>query len=120
MASYHLSGALGADTVVSASVSSYGATAADYGALFYRTGNTAYSDSGWIAVTGNQVTLARDITDFQMKVDVRADTIIEYGEAFAFVVNQTATSTALIDSWYVAATVAIIEFVLVVGVPYIS
>lgn len=120
MATYHLSGALGSESVVGAKVAGYGAIWSDYGDLFYHAGNAANSDSGWVAVSGSNVTLASGITDFQLKVDVKADALTEYGEAFAFVINQTATNTAVKDSWYVSAMVNVLEPVVIVGVPAIS
>ena len=110
MATYSLSAALGADTVVNASVVGNGADAgADYGALFYRTGSAAYSDLGWIAVTGNQVNLTVGLTNFQMKVDVKTDGITEYGESVSFVIEQLASSTALVNSWYVSSVIQLLD-----------
>ena len=99
IATYSLSAALGATTVVNANVVGNGAEAGvDYGALLYRPGNPDYSyTAAWVPVVGNQLSLTAGLTNFQMKVDVIADGITEYGESVSFVIEQLASSTALVN-----------------------
>ena len=109
IATYHLSGALGAATEISARVDGQGgATSADWGALYFRPGGVN-STENWVAVTNNKVTLASGITDFELKVDVLNDTFTEGYESAAFVVAQTSDNLAIASSWYVASVIKLAD-----------
>ena len=115
IASYHLSGTLGASTDINASVEGWGATSADFGALYYRSGDVN-STEAWTEVTGGKVNLASGINDFQLKVDVTSDTQVELYESLAFIVGHTASSTAITNSWYVPIEIGLVDAVVLVGV----
>ena len=117
IATYHLSGVLGAATEISARVDGQGgASNADYGALYYRPGGVD-SVAAWVAVTNNKVTLASGITDFELKVDVANDNLTEGWESAVFVVAQTSNSLAISNSWYVASVIDLADAVTLVGIP---
>ena len=107
---YQLSSALESFTTVKATVTPQGgATAADYGALYYHMGSTP--TDLWLAVptsgTGKDlITLNAGFTEFQLKVFVNYDTTTEPYDAIAFTVARTTSSAGLDDnSWWVPSLV---------------
>ena len=117
MATYQLSDKLGASADIGVSVSGYGATTDDYGSLFFRTGNATSSvGTDWKLVIGGKVTLPKDTNNFQLKVDVKKDSLTEIGESVAFVVAQTTSDGAFKDSWYVADVIQLTDAVTLTGV----
>ena len=105
VATYHLSAALTSATTVKVSVNGQGgATQADYSGFSYHLG--ASSANSWFAVPASGLIIINaGAADFQLKVTVAADNIMEAGEALAFAVAQTTSSVGLTDSWWVPSIV---------------
>ncbi len=104
---FSISPKLGADAVVKVELSGSGATTDDYTGLKY----SFDSGTSWTSITsGSLLTLPKDLTGFQLKTIIKTDAISpEAGESVVFVVQQTATTTSLTDSWWVSATVPITD-----------
>ena len=101
IATYKLS-ALGADAEINVSVTGQGAGADDFSKFFYRFGTD--TSTSWSDVLSGKITLAKGTTEFQLATDITLDKLVESNESVVFVVSQSASTTALKDSWWVQST----------------
>ncbi len=109
-ANYSLDHALTSATDINVSVSgSTGATAADFvGTTFaYQMGPFNPAGLWTVTSTNGPITLNAGYDSFNLRVQVKEDTLAETGESLTFVVSQTAATVGIINSYWVPAQVDI-------------
>ena len=109
-ANYSLDHALTSATDINVSVSgSTGATAADFvGTTFaYQMGPFNPVGLWTVTSTNGPITLNAGYDSFNLRVQVKEDTLTETGESLTFVVSQTAATVGVINSYWVPAQVDI-------------
>jgi hypothetical protein len=104
-ATFNLSSALSAPTVVGLTVQTSGATTADYSNIEVAMG----SSSSWMPVTGGTFVINAGHTSFKVRAKITNDTETELYESITFAVNQTTASVGLTDSWWVASTIKLVD-----------